>query len=98
MGDDPLDLYEVFVQWKRGDPPRHEETVRAVDREMALHHAKRNVDRRMEPVSVWVAPQEEFAKAGPDDAISTSTDRKFRDLAWVAQNTPDVTEAGGEDD
>lgn len=74
-----MESYEVFVRWKRGDPPQHARTITAPDDEMALLHAKRNIDLRSEPIEIWVAPRRAITKSDPDDeTITPTTDREYR--------------------
>jgi len=85
--EESLEAYEVFVQWERGEPQRHEETITASDAEMALHLAKRNVDVRNEPVEIWVTPRAEITSTTEEDtALTPSTDRGYRTVQWYAQN------------
>lgn len=87
MSDDDLDPYAVFVQWQRGKPHEYAETVTAPDREMAIMFAKRNVDVRGEPVSIWVVPHDEITKTRPDNTtLVPRTDRGYRTAGWYAQH------------
>ena len=91
--DDRLEPYEVFVQWRRGKPHEHAETITASDPDMALHLAKRNVDVRGEPVSIWVSPRAAMrTTTGDDTTLTPSTDRGYRSVQWYAEN--DVEERG----
>ena len=86
-----LDVYEVFVQWQRGKPHEHAETVNASDPDMALTLAKRNVDLRLNPVDIWVAPRRAMRRVSPDDpSLSPSTDRSYRETSWYAENRIEV--------
>lgn len=74
--------FDVFVQWQRGKPHEYAETILAPDAEMALLHAKRNIDVRGDPLSIWVAPQNAMAKSAANDpALRPSTDRSYRQPA-----------------
>jgi len=85
--------FEVFVQWQRGKPHEYAETVNATDREMALVLAKRNVDVRAEPISIWVAPRSAFAATTPEDTtLAPSTDREYRNVAYYAMAAKEETE------
>jgi len=76
-----MEPYEVFVRWQRGKPHRHAETITAPDEEMALMLAKRNIDLRNDPVSIWVAPRSAIAETEPDDpTLIPSTDREYRQV------------------
>ena len=87
------DVFEVFVQWERGQPHEHAETVNAPDADMALTLAKRNVDLRSGPVDVWVAPRRAMRRAGSDDpALTPTTDRSYRTVRWFVDNRIDVDE------
>lgn len=78
--------YDVFVQWQRGKPHEYAETVNASDPEMAFLLARRNVDVRAEPVSIWVAPRSAMWQSDLDDTtLSPSTDRSYRSVARYAQ-------------
>ena len=63
-------LYEVFVRSARGLSHRHVGSVHAPDAEMALQNARDAFTRRMEGVSVWVAPAKEFKASDPADRES----------------------------
>ncbi|MFD1562596.1 hypothetical protein ACFR99_03375 [Haloarchaeobius amylolyticus] len=82
-----LEPYEVFVQWERGKAHEHAEVVSASDHDMALTLAKRNIDIRSEPVSVWVVPRREITTTQDDTELTPSTDRAYRNVGWYAQNT-----------
>lgn len=85
--------YEVFVQWERGEPHEYSETVNAPDREMALLLAKRNVDVRSEPLSIWVAPRSAFSATAPEDTtLAPTTDRGYRNVAYYAELLRGVTD------
>lgn len=87
------DVYEVFVQWQRGRPHEHAETVNASDPDMALTLAKRNVDLRSEPVDIWVAPRRAMRRVSPDDpSLRPSTDRGYRETGWYAEHRIEVDE------
>ena len=79
--------FEVFVQWQRGDAHTHAITVRASDTEMALTLAKRNIDVRREPVSIWAVPRDEIKRTTMDDTtLVPSTEREYRNISWYARN------------
>lgn len=74
--------YDVYVQWSRGEPHQHEESIRASDVDTALMLAKRNVDVRLEPVSLRVVPRAATAMTQLEDpTVTPSTDRAYRDVA-----------------
>lgn len=86
-----LEKYEVFVQWERGQPHEHAETVTAPDRDLALVFAKRNIDVRNDPVNIWVVPDSEVNRTAPDDTtLVPSTDRGYRSVGWYAENKIEV--------
>lgn len=91
--EDGLEPYEVFVQWKRGEPHEHAETIDAPSRSMALMLAKRNVDVRSEPLSIWVAPRRAFDRSAPGDTtLVPRTDRSYRQVGWYAEHRVDLPE------
>ena len=74
-----MEPYEVFVQWKRGRPHEHAETITASDNESALMLAKRNIDLRSDPIDLWVVPRAAITRIDPDDtSLTPSTDREYR--------------------
>ncbi len=86
MTDNTMQAFEVFVQWQRGESHKHTITVTASDTKMALSLAKRNVDVRNEPVSIWVMPQNAIGRTTADDATLTPTiDREYRNVSWYAE-------------
>lgn len=89
MPDTNTEPFEIFVQWQRGDAHEHAVTVQASDAEMALTLAKRNVDVRSEPVSIWAAPRSELEKTTTaDTTLVPSIDRDYRSIAWYAESDP----------
>lgn len=93
--EDGVEPYEVFVQWTRGKPHEHAETIDAPSDRMALMLAKRNIDVRQEPLSVWVVPRSEVTRSSSDDStLKPGTDRSYRNIQWYAENKVDVTELG----
>lgn len=82
-----MESFRVFVQWERGSPHQCTGSVLAPDKEMALLFAKRTVDRRRDPVSIWVSPEDAFLETDPDDTtLEQTTDREYRNVEWYAQN------------
>ena len=93
--EDGLEPYEVLVQWNRGEPHEHAETIDAPGDRMALMLAKRNVDMRQEPVSIWVVPRAEVTRTVPEDpTIELRTDRSYRNIQWYAEHRVDASAAG----
>lgn len=83
-----MEPYEVFVQWDRGKPHQHAQTVTAADDEMALMLAKRNIDLRSEPLEVWVTPRSAITRSDPDDTtITPTTDREYRRITGYTSRT-----------
>lgn len=88
-----VEPYEVLVQWKRGEPHEHAETIDAPSDRMALMFAKRNIDMRQEPLSIWVVPRGEVTRSQPDDpTLKPNTDRSYRNIQWYAEHEVDVVE------
>jgi len=86
-----LEPYEVFVQWERGDPHEHAETIDAPSEEMAAMLAKRNIDVRSEPLSIWVTPRRAVIRTrGDDPTLVPSTDRSYRSPQWYAEHQIEV--------
>jgi len=95
--EDGMEPYEVFVQWKRGEPHQHAETIDAPGDEMAVMLAKRNIDVRQEPLSIWTVPRRELTRTDPDDrTLVPTTDRSYRSVGWYAKHQVDVDERLGE--
>ena len=67
---DTDNLYEVFVRSANGTSHRHVGSVHATDPEMALQNARDAFTRRMEGVSIWVAPSKSFSASEPADKHS----------------------------
>lgn len=87
--------FAVFVQWEAGDPHQYEETVVSSDSEMALIQAREVIERRWDPVDVWVVPHSEIAQPDPEKmGLAPATDRDYRTTAYYARNMemPDVAE------
>lgn len=94
---DGLEPYEVFVQWKRGQPHEHAETIDAPSDEMAVMLAKRNVDVRGEPLSIWVTPRRALTRTRPGDTtLVPGTDRGYRSVQWYAENQVDLEGSPGD--
>lgn len=51
-----LELWEVFIQKSAGLPFKHEGSVHASDKEMALQNARDIYTRRGEGRTIWVVP------------------------------------------
>ena len=68
--DGPRDwpLWEVFVRSRGGLAHKHVGSVHAADAAMALEAARDVYTRRMEGVSLWVAPSAAITASDPADA------------------------------
>lgn len=76
-----LPLWEVFVRTKNGLAHRHVGSVHATDGKMALEAARDTYTRRMEGVSLWVAPSASIVASDPGDAdalFSAAADKPYR--------------------
>jgi len=63
-------LWEVFVRTRGGLAHKHVGSVHAADAAMALEAARDVYTRRMEGVSLWVAPSAAITASDPADAGS----------------------------
>lgn len=63
-----LPLWEVFVRTKGGLSHRHVGSVHASDARMAIEAARDAYTRRMEGVSLWVAPSAQITASDPAEA------------------------------
>jgi ring-1,2-phenylacetyl-CoA epoxidase subunit PaaB len=61
-------LWEVFVRTRGGLAHKHVGSVHAADAAMALEAARDVYTRRMEGVSLWVAPSAAITASDPADA------------------------------
>ncbi|MHB8529407.1 MAG: 1,2-phenylacetyl-CoA epoxidase subunit PaaB [Caulobacteraceae bacterium] len=61
-------LWEVFVRTRGGLAHKHVGSVHAADAELALEAARDTYTRRMEGVSLWVAPSAAIAASDPADS------------------------------
>lgn len=73
--------FDVYVQWERGKPHQHEESIRASNKDTALMLAKRNIDVRLEPLSLRVAARSatKTTRLG-DPSLTPGTDRTYRNV------------------
>lgn len=79
--------FAVFVQWKPGEAHQYEESVVSSDPELAISQARRTIERRWDPESIWVVDHGEIAKTSPDDeSIAPSTDRSYMTTAYYARH------------
>ena len=61
-------LWEVFVRSRGGLAHKHVGSVHAADAAMAIEAARDVYTRRMEGVSLWVAPSAAITASDPGDA------------------------------
>ena len=79
--DTQLELWEVFIQKNNGAPFKHEGSVHASDKEMALENARDVYTRRGEGRTIWVVPAKYIASTTPEDEQSffdTVDDKAYR--------------------
>lgn len=94
-----VEPYEVFVQWNRGEPHEHAETIDAPSDDMAVMLAKRNIDVRSEPLSIWVTPRRTLTRTpGSDTSLVPKTDRSYRSVQWYAEHQVDLDRQPDPDD
>lgn len=83
--------YAVFVQWERGKAPQYAEEVVSSGSQLALSQARNTIERRWDPVSIWVVARDAITKSKPGEkSLSPDTDRSYRETAWYAQNLPEI--------
>ena len=63
-------LWEVFVRARNGLNHKHVGSVHAADARMAVEAARDTYTRRMEGVSLWVAPSASIVASDPGEAAS----------------------------
>ena len=66
--DTQLELWEVFVQGKSGQPYKHAGSVHAADKQMALQNARDVYTRRGETTGLWVVRAVDIVAADLDDS------------------------------
>ena len=66
--DTQLNLWEVFVQSKPGQPHKHAGSVHAADTAMALQNARDTYTRRGEASGLWVVRSEDITAADLSEA------------------------------
>jgi ring-1,2-phenylacetyl-CoA epoxidase subunit PaaB len=75
-----LPLWEVFIQ-KGSSPFRHEGSVHASDKKMALQNARDIYTRRGEGRMIWVVPSDSIASTSSEDEaefFDPSDDKIYR--------------------
>ncbi|MCC6370007.1 MAG: 1,2-phenylacetyl-CoA epoxidase subunit B, partial [Bacteroidia bacterium] len=65
--DTQLDLWEVFIQSKSGQPYVHAGAIHASDIKMAMQNARDTYTRRGEGTSIWVVASKNINASNPDD-------------------------------
>ncbi len=78
-GDWPL--WEVFVRSRGGLSHRHVGSVHAPDATLAVKHARDTYTRRMEGVSLWVAPSAAITASDPEQSgplFAPAEDKVYR--------------------
>nr|WP_184945546.1 1,2-phenylacetyl-CoA epoxidase subunit B [Kitasatospora kifunensis] len=73
--------WEVFVRMRRGMSHQHVGSVRGIDSDTALAHARDLFTRRDDPASLWVVPSDAIRAASPAEkpmVFSNAQDRPFR--------------------
>lgn len=65
--DTQLELWEVMIQSKPGQPYLHAGSVHASDSRMAMQNARDTYTRRGEGTSIWVVPSSCIVASNPDD-------------------------------
>ena len=63
-------LWEVFSQTKPGMPFKHEGSVHAYDKQLAVEAARDLFTRRNEGTGLWVVRSEDIIAVQPEDAES----------------------------
>ena len=74
-------LWEVFVRSKNGLEHRHCGSLHASDATMALENARDVYTRRMEGVSIWVAPSTAITASNPEkngEFFEPAKDKAYR--------------------
>lgn len=66
--DTQLDLWEVFVQSKAGQPFKHAGSIHASDKRMALQNARDVYTRRGETAGLWVVRAVDIVAADLSDS------------------------------
>jgi ring-1,2-phenylacetyl-CoA epoxidase subunit PaaB len=76
-----LPLWEVFLRARSGLSHRHVGSVHAADARMALESARDVYTRRMEGVSIWVAPSAGITASDPGESeafFEPAVDKVYR--------------------
>ena len=80
-------LYEVFIRARAGLEHKHVGSVHAVDRRMAIEHARDLYTRRQEGVSIWVVRSSDITASDPGDAealFEPAKDKIYRHPTFYA--------------
>ena len=84
-------LWEVFVRTRGGLAHKHVGSVHAADAKMAIEAARDTYTRRMEGVSLWVAPSAAITASDPAQAgalFEPAEDKVYRHPTFYT--IPDV--------
>lgn len=73
-----MQVYEVFMQEREGEPMRHAGNLRAPDDALALHYAREFYSRRGESIRLWVAPRATIVELADQDLLRPPLDRSYR--------------------
>ena len=79
--DTQLDLWEVFVQSKPGQPYKHAGSVHASDKQMALQNARDAYTRRGETAGLWAVLATDIVAVSLSDSdmfFEPSNDKIYR--------------------
>ena len=79
--DTQLELWEVFVQSRSGQPYKHAGSVHASDKQMAVQNARDVYTRRGETVGLWVVKAKDIVATdlGDNDMLfEPSKDKIYR--------------------
>lgn len=80
-------LWEVFVRARHGLSHKHVGSVHAADARMAIEAARDAYTRRMEGVSLWVAPSSAITASDPGEAgalFEPAADKVYRHPTFYA--------------
>ncbi|MFD9436592.1 1,2-phenylacetyl-CoA epoxidase subunit PaaB [Streptomyces sp. NPDC060002] len=88
--------WEVFLRPHRGLAHQHVGSVRAVDADMALGHARDLHARRGDPLSLWVVRSDAVHAASPDERDPFFSNARHKPYRYPEQFAP--LAEGGEDD
>jgi len=89
-------VFEVFVISRRGEPARHVGSVVAPDSVLALHQAKETYTRRMECVSLWVAPRSAITTFTQEEEIlfKVAQAKGYRQAGYFTRHSEQTADQG----